>query len=47
MSKGSNTEVSHGSKEILKRSSNELRKLKKEMDSQKLEKDDLRYEVFT
>ena len=35
-----------GSREVLTKSNNELRRLLKELNSQKLEKDDLRYDIF-
>jgi len=36
-----------GSRELLKKSNTELKRLLKEIESQRLEKDDLRYEVFS
>jgi hypothetical protein len=35
-----------GSKEILIRSDNELKRLSKELNSYKMEKDDIRYDIF-
>ena len=35
-----------GSKEILIRSNNELKRLSKELNSYKMEKDDIRYDIF-
>jgi hypothetical protein len=45
LGKSSNQEL-HGSRDLIKRSNIELKKLVKELESQRLEKDDLRYEVF-